>query len=128
MDQKLSQFMNQKYLNLETFRKTGVAVKTPVWFVLAMPDGKFYVRTAGASAKVKRIHNNSQVNIMPCGEAGEPLGDWVPARAREVTDSATADFVRGLLVEKYGDMVAYFEEQTKARGFEYTVLLLEVGD
>ena len=29
----LEEFENQKYINLETFRKSGVGVKTPVWFV-----------------------------------------------------------------------------------------------
>ena len=37
------QLKQQQYLNLETFRKSGVGVKTPVWFV---QDGDtLYVRT-----------------------------------------------------------------------------------
>ena len=28
----LSQFANEKYLNLETYRKNGTPVLTPVWF------------------------------------------------------------------------------------------------
>src|SRR5438094_7404776 len=28
----VAQFAGAKYLNLETFRKTGVGVRTPVWF------------------------------------------------------------------------------------------------
>jgi uncharacterized protein len=125
MDQNLRQFGNQNYLNLETFRKNGQGLKTPVWFV---QDGeKFYVRTVSNSGKVKRICNNSQVNVMPCGQVGEPLGTWVPAKAREITDPATAELVRKLLVSKYGDMVAMFEARTKASGLEYTVLLIEPG-
>jgi hypothetical protein len=58
---------------------------------------------------------------------GEPLGEWVPAQAREITDAATAEFVRELLVEKYGGMVAMFEAQTLAKGLAYTVLLIETG-
>jgi len=33
----LEQFSKKKYLSLETFRKNGKSVRTPVWFV---PDGK----------------------------------------------------------------------------------------
>jgi PPOX class probable F420-dependent enzyme len=52
----LQQFEKQQYLNLETFRKNGDGVKTPIWFVQA--GEKLYVRTGGESGKVKRIHNH----------------------------------------------------------------------
>ena len=32
MPDAIAQFAKAKYLNLETFRKTGVGVRTPVWF------------------------------------------------------------------------------------------------
>jgi PPOX class probable F420-dependent enzyme len=44
-------FEKQKYLNLETFRKSGLGVKAPVWFV---QDGDMiFVRTITDSGKVK---------------------------------------------------------------------------
>lgn len=125
MEKNLTQFANQNYLNLETFRKNGQAVKTPVWFV---QDGDtIYIRTANTSGKVKRVRNNGSVNIMPCGQSGESLGTWVPARAREAVDAETAGLVRRLLVEKYAEMVAVFEARSKASGLEYTVLVIEPG-
>jgi hypothetical protein len=33
MDERLSQFERKSYMNLETFRRTGEGVQTPVWFV-----------------------------------------------------------------------------------------------
>ena len=33
----VDQFIKQKYLNIETFRKSGIGVKTPVWFAQAGP-------------------------------------------------------------------------------------------
>ena len=39
----LAQFLNQKYINLETYKKSGQAVHTPVWFV--QDNGVLYVRT-----------------------------------------------------------------------------------
>ena len=125
MDKNLLQFANQNYLNLETFRKNGETLKTPVWFV---QDGAtLYVRTVNTSGKVKRVRNQSQVNIMPYGQSGEPLGEWVPARAREAADEATTALVRRLLVEKYGDAVAMFEARTLAGGLVYTSLVIEMG-
>jgi len=126
MDKNLAQFVNQSYLNLETLRKSGDVVKTPVWFV--QDSDVFYVRTVNTAGKAKRIRNNGQVNIMPCGQAGEPLGEWIPAQASEATDQATAALMRKLLVDKYSlDMVTMFEARTKANGQEYTVLRINPG-
>ncbi len=81
----LNQLDKQNYLNIETYRKTGVGVKTPVWFV--QDDHTIYVRTLADSGKVKRIRNNRKVKIAPCKMDGALLGRWMPATAREVNDS-----------------------------------------
>ena len=49
-------FSGRNYLNLETYRKSGVAVRTPVWF--AEQGGILYLYTLADSGKVKRIRNN----------------------------------------------------------------------
>ena len=49
---KLSGLGDPKYIALETFRKSGEGVKTPVWTVAQ--DGKLLVWTQGDSWKVKR--------------------------------------------------------------------------
>jgi uncharacterized protein len=72
------QFDNQKYLNIETFRRNGNGVKTPVWFVQV--EKTLYVRTSANSGKVKRVNNNPIVNIAPCKIGGDPIGESVPAR------------------------------------------------
>ncbi len=55
---------SQRYLSLATFRKSGVAVHTPIWF--AEDDNKLYFMTNSKLGKVKRIRNNPQVMIAPC--------------------------------------------------------------
>lgn len=116
----LKQFEGQNYLNLETLRKNGQPVSTPVWFVR---DGALlYVRTIQNSGKVKRIRRNANVRVMPCGRVGEPLGEWTAATARETRDPAVFARVRELLVAKYGAMVESFEAQAAAQGLVYTVL------
>lgn len=102
----LSQFEGQQYLNLETFRKNGVGVKSPVWFV--EQDGILYVRTINDSGKVKRIRNNGRVRIVPCKSQGEPLGEWVEARA-ELVNGVDAERVNHLLKRKYGLMKSMFD-------------------
>lgn len=100
MDDKYKCYEKQKYLNLETFRKSGVGVRTPVWFV---QDGEaLFVRTGANSGKVKRIRNNGRVNIAPCKMDGALLGEWVQAFARVVTDPEVDRVVDKLLDKKYG--------------------------
>lgn len=110
----------QQYLNLETFRRSGESMKTPVWFV---EDGNsLYVRTIANSGKVKRIRNNGQVNIAPCKVDGALLGEWIPAQAREVHDNEIAAKVDRLLDKKYGLMKKMFALSSALQGKKYTVL------
>jgi uncharacterized protein len=74
-----AQFAGQNYISLETFRKTGLGVKTPVWFVLH--DGTFYAYTEADSGKVKRIRNNPRVRVAVCNMRGDIKGPWLDATA-----------------------------------------------
>lgn len=81
----LDQFNGQTYLNLETFRKNGLGMKTPVWF---LQDGEeLFVRTIADSGKVKRIRNNPHINVGPCKVDGDLIGKWTTARGRELHDA-----------------------------------------
>ena len=99
-------FAGHKYLNLETFKKSGEGVKTPVWFAadpaasLGSNDPKLYVYTIGVSGKVKRIRNNPRVRIAPCDMRGRVLGEWVEARVAILTGEEAARGMR-LLNKKY---------------------------
>src|ERR1700682_2887086 len=102
----LAAFAGHKYLNLETFKKSGEGVKTPVWFAadpsasLAWDDPELCVYTIGVSGKVKRIRNNPRVKIAPCDMRGRVLGEWVEARAEIVTGQEAARGMQ-LLNKKY---------------------------
>ena len=84
-------FAGKKYLNLESYRKNGAGVQTPVWFAadpstrLDSSDANLYVYTTGDSGKVKRIRNNGRVKVAPCNSRGGLLGEWVEAQAQIVT-------------------------------------------
>jgi hypothetical protein len=121
---KLEQFANQKFLNLETFRKSGESKKTPVWFT---QDGRtLYVRTVDNSGKVKRIRNNGSVNIAPCKVDGVLVGEWVPAQARQVRDPQIDQKVGRLIGKKYGLMAAILALRSKFRRNEYAILEIKV--
>jgi uncharacterized protein len=74
------EIQGQKYISLATFRKTGEAVLTPVWF--GEEDGKLYVMSRSDSGKYKRIRNNPQVRLAPCTMRGKVTGAEFPATAR----------------------------------------------
>jgi len=113
-------FSNQQYLNLETFRKNGVSVKTPVWFV---QEGEMlFVRTVANSGKVKRIRNRPQVNIAPCKGNGDLLGEWMAAQARELTDAASERKVNRLLNQKYGLVKKMFDLFSRLQGKNGAIL------
>ncbi len=96
----LKQFKDQDFLSLETFRKNGIGVKSPVWF--AEEDNILYMWTVGESAKIKRIRNNPQVKIAPCKRFGEVTGEWVEARAAMDDSTAAVQHVEKLLRKKIG--------------------------
>ena len=88
-----------KYINLETYKKSGQAVQTPVWFMIS--DGTIFVYTTQNTGKVKRIKNNPTVKIMPCGMRGKPKGDWIDGAARFANESETQNAIK-LRHQKYG--------------------------
>jgi len=114
------QFAQQHYLNLETFRKSGVGVKTPVWFV--QEGGTLWVRTEANSGKVKRIRNNGLVNIAPCRGDGALLGEWIPALACEVKDQEIDRKADRLLDRKYGLLKKMFSLASALQGKKPTLL------
>ncbi len=120
MSDAISQFVAAKYISLETFRKTGVGVRTPVWFAAdpAAPD-VFYVYSAPDAGKVKRIRNNPHVRVAPCNIRGNLRGAWVDGQARLV-DGVEADKGQNLLRQRYGwmkrlgDFFASFRKRKQA--------------
>src|SRR4029453_6901243 len=97
----LTPFAGQRYLNLESFKRDGTPVQTPVWF--AEEEGVLYVYTLANAWKVKRIRRNSHIRIAPCTMHGTVIGPWVKAAAT-IMDATTAAHGHALLRHKYGWM------------------------
>src|SRR5712691_10462733 len=96
---KLSQFADKKHISIETYRKTGEPVRTPVWFV--EENGELFVRTDSDTGKIKRIRNNPRVRIAPCNARGTVKGAWVDGEARTI-DTESSEHIFSLLKKKYG--------------------------
>lgn len=122
---QLDLFARQQFLNLETFRKSGVPVRTPVWFT--QEGDSIFVKTALTTGKVKRIRNNPRVNLAPCKMDGTLLGEWVAATAREVTDEETLRRVDRLMDRKYGLMIKLFSLAKKAKNLQNTVFEIKAA-
>jgi PPOX class probable F420-dependent enzyme len=98
MTTELSQLKNYKYICVESFRKNGTPVRTPMWF--AEENGVLYVYSLANAGKVKRIRNNPKVRVAPCNVTGVVKGDWIETEAR-ILDDAGAQHGHQLLNRKY---------------------------
>ena len=129
MPDAIGQFANAKYFSLETFRKTGVGVRTPVWFA-ADPASRsvttLYVYTLPDSGKAKRIRNNSKVRINPCTMGGDLRGAWVDAQARICSGDEEAKG-QALLNQKYGLPKRIGDFFSRLRGRVQCVLAVEIA-
>jgi uncharacterized protein len=96
---RLAPFRDQKYLNVETFKRDGRGVKTPVWFVLR-ENGAFYVYTEAESWKVKRIRKTPGVRVAPCDMRGNVTGTWQAATA-QIISGEEEQVANRLLDQKY---------------------------
>ena len=72
----LSQY---RYIKLETLKRNGEGLATPVWFTV---DGrKISVVTRNQTGKVKRLRNNPNVRVAPCGMTGQLKGQCYNGKA-----------------------------------------------
>ena len=99
MGNHLDQFLDQKYINLETYKNDGTPIRTPVWFVI--DKDLIYVITRDSTGKVKRLANNQDVQIVSCSFKGEPKNEWIKGKAEKITGEE-AKIVIKLRKKKYG--------------------------
>ncbi len=92
-----------KYVSLTTYRKDGTAVATPVWQV--SNGGELLIVTDAGAGKVKRIRNNGEVEITPCGIRGGIASGAASTRGRaRLLDEAETTAARRLMARRYTSM------------------------
>jgi PPOX class probable F420-dependent enzyme len=103
-----------KYCVLVTYKKSGEAVPSPLWF--GTGNDKVYFQTGATSAKVKRINRNPQVRVAPATSRGRPLAAPFVGTARVVSSDGKDEAERWLqanyglgrrLYSRLGERVAY---------------------
>ena len=119
----MNQFANKNHLNLESYRKTGTPVTTPMWF--AEYNGALYVYSLANAGKVKRIRNNANVRVVSSDRRGKPKGEWVEAKA-QILDERGAELGHKLLNKKYRWMKRIGDIFSKLRKRDKVVIAIEV--
>jgi len=92
----------EQCIALTTFRKTGQAVTTPVWFAQSL--GTIYVETHGDAGKLKRLRHTARVTLAPCTYSGKVTGSVSEGNARILTESEERTAASAALTKKYGLM------------------------
>jgi PPOX class probable F420-dependent enzyme len=92
---------DERFVSLTTFRKTGVAVSTPVW--IARDGDALVVTTPELSGKVKRLHNSARVELRPCDRMGRVKegAQAVPAVAEIVTGAGVTERLNAIFGGKF---------------------------
>ena len=124
MEDKLSLFLDQKYVNLETYKKDGTPVRTPVWFMI--DSDIVYVVTREKTGKVKRLKNNQNIRIVPCSFKGKPESEWIKGIAQNITGEEAEKAIK-LRKKKYGfsaRLTGLFSSQ-KGNPIVYSIKLID---
>lgn len=104
----------ERYVSLETFRRDGTGVKTPVW--VAPLDGRLVIVTSGDSYKVKRLRSHARVRLAGCDARGLVHGPWHEGRGRVIDDAGHAARAHAALKEKYGWQMLVLDGFSRASG------------
>ena len=124
---RLSDLGNPKYIALETFRKNGEGVKTPVWTV--PKDGKLLVWTQGDSWKVKRARNNPRVRVAKCDMRGNIEGPWTEGIVSSISDEKDVkNMMARHLRRKYPFIVAFVSLVAFVRRENTGQVVVEIED
>ena len=104
---------SEKYISVETYRKNGDSVKTPVWFTIK--DNQIFVVTRDQTGKVKRLKNDTQVKIATCTIKGVIKGKWISGTAEILDMEKTKEAVKRR-DKKYGFFSKMARFLTKNKG------------
>ena len=121
MDSRLDQFIDQKYLSLETYKRDNTSVQTPVWFVI--DNDQLYIITKETTGKVKRLRNNQNARIAVCSMKGDIKSDWVDVGLENIPEESDVEKIVKLRKKKYGfsaRLISMFTSQ-KGKTIAYSI-------
>ena len=125
MNSKLQQLTDQKYINLETYRKDQTPVQTPVWFIIE--NDQIYITTKETTGKVKRLRNNQNGRIAVCSMKGDIKGNWINVGLERINEDSDVEKIVKLRKKKYGfsaRLISMFTSQ-KGKTVAYSIEFLD---
>ena len=122
MDSRFNQFIDQKYLSLETYKRDNTPIQTPVWFVI--DNDQLYITTKETTGKVKRLRNNQNARIAVCSMKGDIKSDWVDVGLEKIHEESDVEKIVKLRKKKYGfsaRLISMFTSQ-KGKTVAYSIV------
>ena len=126
MDSRFNQFIDQKYLSLETYKRDNTPVQTPVWFVIE--NDQIYITTKETTGKVKRLRNNQNARIAICSMKGDVKGDCINVGLQRINEDSDVEKIVKLRKKKYGfsaRLISMFTSQ-KGKTVAYSIEKLDI--
>ena len=114
MDSRFDQFIDQKYLSLETYKRDNTPIQTPVWFVTYKEQ--FYITTKETTGKVKRLRNNQNARIAVCSMKGDIKSNWVDVGLEKIPEESDVEKIVKLRKKKYGFSARLISMFTSQKG------------
>ena len=114
MDSRFDQFIDLKYLSLETYNRDNTPIQTPVWFVT--DKEQFYITTKETTGKVKRLRNNQNARIAVCSMKGDIKSDWVDVGLEKISEESDVEKIIKLRKKKYGFSARLISMFTSQKG------------
>mgnify|MGYP001269605871 FL=1 len=121
MDSRFDQFIDQKYLSLETYKRDSTPIQTPVWFVTE--NDQLYITTKETTGKVKRLRNNQNARIAVCSMKGDIKSNWVDVGLEKIPEESNVEKIVKLRKKKYGfsaRLISMFTSQ-KGKTMAYSI-------
>ena len=121
MDSRFNQFIDQKQLSLETYKRDNTPVQTPVWFVI--DNDQLYITTRETTGKVKRLRNNQNARIAVCSMKGDIKSNWVDVGLEKIPEESNVEKIVKLRKKKYGfsaRLISMFTSQ-KGKTMAYSI-------
>ena len=117
---------DETYINLETFKRDGSGVKTPVW--CAPLEDKIVIFTEADSFKVKRLRRDPRIRAAACDVRGKVRGTWQEGSGIVVDSPDREARAYEALHEKYGQLVSdpIPRSQIVAEAPAYQVTVFEI--
>ena len=122
MDSRFDQFIDQKYLSLETYKRDNTPIQTPVWFVTE--NDQLYITTKETTGKVKRLRNNQNARIAVCSMKGDIKSNWVDVGLEKIPEESNVEKIVKLRKKKYGfsaRLISMFTSQ-KGKTVAYSIV------